>query len=243
MFEIEDGGDIPEEQFEEKPKEVVAPPPVPQSPVDVTKLAGDIVSEVMRGLTVQAQQDMSTRVSATQAWVEKMLRTGKGTPESIGALLELREAEKADEARHNQHAQTEGSVQAFNMAVWSDVDSAFDEFSEAIPRLDDSEKRIKLDTHKKLMANPEVKERIEQNKKPTPKQIKLAMASVIDEKLKQEGRSRPAMPIDRASSKPAVVTASNTDSAANLNSGQKSFYNAFRKELGDAEALKIAKTI
>jgi len=238
MFEIEDGAeDLPQDQEPEKQPETT-PPPVPQ--VDVNQVAGQIIGRVMDGLSRQAQRDVGASMSATQQWVERQLRNGV-PPASVQVLLELRAAEKADEAVASRQQQSESYVKQFNDSVWQDVNTIFDEFSEHIPRLDDSQNKITLDTHAKLMATPEVVARINENKKPTQKQIKTAMAAVIDEKLKQEGRTRPALPVDRGSQKSAAVTASNTDPVANLNSEQKTFYNAFKKEMGHAEALKVAK--
>lgn len=241
MFEIEDGAeDLPQDQ-EPEDKTEATPPPQPVVPqIDINQVAGQIIGKVMDGLSRQAQRDVGVSMSATQQWVERQLRNGV-PPKSVEVLLELRAAEKADELAASRQSQSDNFVSQFNASVWQDVDSAFDEFSEHIPRLEDSEKRITLDTHAKLMATPEVVARINENKKPTQKQIKTAMAAVIDEKLKQEGRTRPALPVDRGSQKSAAVTASNTDPVANLNSEQKTFYNAFKKEMGHAEALKVAK--
>lgn len=242
-FELEDGGDT---QVVEQEASKATPPPVApaQAPVDVTRLAGHIVSEVMRGLTQTAQQDMGNRATATQNWVQNMLNKGS-SPEAIRDILALREAEKADEYQHVQRAATNQTVNQFNASIWENVNDAFAEFKDVIAGLEDSEQTILLKTHKKLMEDPEFAD--EQSKiarmvKPSKKAISLAMARVVDEKLKKEGRVRPAMPIDRASSKPSSTTTS-ADPIGNLNKAQSNYYNAFKKDLGHDVALREAKKL
>jgi hypothetical protein len=241
---LEDGGSSGEDG---ESKEKAAPTRVATPEINVTQVASQIVGEVMRSLANNAQQqNLQQRPTATQAWVEEMVRDG-ADPKAIKALLRLKAAQEHDNQQVQQVVQPAAQVDRYNAAVWEMADEIFEELQDSVPGgFEDSKDSLMKKAQRELMSNPDFAAdqlKIQNFQKPSRKGIKLAMAIVMDKKLKAEGRTNVSLPIDRSANKPAALPTSNP--LDNLNKSQREFYNQFKSEYKgqEKELLKIAKSV
>ena len=243
-LDLEDGGTSGEDG---ENNEKAAASKVVTPEINVTAVASQIVSEVMRSLASNAQQNnLSQRPTATQTWVEEMVRDG-ADPKAIKALLRLKAAQEHDNQQVQQVIQPAAQVDRYNAAVWEMADEVFEELQDSVPGgFEDSKDSLMKKAQKELMSNPDFiadQLKIQNFQKPSRKGLRLAMAIVMDKKLKAEGRTNVNLPIDRSSSKPAAIPVSNP--VDNLNKSQREFYNQFKSEYKgqEKELLKIAKSV
>lgn len=239
MFEddvdLVDGGQQ-DESGESKEKAGNSSTAITMAPQEIARVSSTIVREVMGELARNASQEATRKQSATEEWVADMIKEG-ADPRAVKALLRLNEARDRDANARQQAVQPSAEIDKFNRGIWEVAEEVFDELAENVPGgLEDSKPSLLAKAQRLLMSDPDFaheQERIKNFQKPSRKSLKLACALVIDKKMKAEGRTNIAMPVDRSVVKAAPPTVS--DPASSLTAAQKAFYDQFKEAYRKAD--------